>query len=43
MLGECSSLSFIPNISELNTNNITNLSYIFSKCSLLSSLPNISK
>ena len=34
---------FLPDISEWNTNNITNMKYIFFGCSSLSSLPDISK
>ena len=39
----CSSLSSLPDISKLNTNNITNMSLMFALCSSLSSLPDISK
>ena len=38
-----SSLLSIPDISKLNTKNVTNMSYIFSNCSSLLSLPNISE
>ena len=36
-------LSFLPVISNWNTNNVTNMSWMFSYCSSLSSLPDISK
>ena len=43
MFSECSSLSSLPNISEWDTNNVTNMSNMFSWCSSLSNLPGISK
>ena len=43
MFYECSSLSSLPDISKWNTNNVTDMSYIFFWCSSLSSLPDISK
>ena len=39
----CPSLSSLPDISKWNTNNVTNMSCLFSGCSSLSSLPDISK
>ena len=33
----------MPDISNWNTNNVTNMSYIFYGCSSLKSLPDISK
>jgi len=38
----CSSLSSLPNISNWNTDKVTNMSYMFYECSSLTSLPNIS-
>jgi len=43
IFSECSTLSFLPDISKWNTYNVTNMSWIFSECSTLSSLPDISK
>jgi len=43
MFNGCSSLSNIPDISEWNTNNVTNMSCMFNGCSSLSNLPDISK
>ena len=37
------SLSLLPDISKWNTNNITDMSYMFVNCKSLSSLPDISK
>ena len=42
MFRECSSLSFLPDISKWNTNKVNNMSYMFYGCSSLSSLPDIS-
>ena len=38
----CSSLYCLSDISNWNTNNITNMIYMFFDCSSLSYLPNIS-
>ena len=43
MLSDCSSLSSLPDISNWNTSNVTNMSYIFNNCKSLLSLPDISK
>ena len=43
MFGGCSSLLSLPDISKWNTNNVTNMSGLFSKCSSLISLSDISK
>ena len=43
MFYQCLSLTCLPDISKLNTSNVTNMSYMFSGCSSLSSLPDISK
>ena len=43
MFKDCSTLLFLPNISELNTFHVTDMSYLFYGCSLLENLPNISK
>ena len=43
MFKDCSSLLFLPNISELNTFYVTDMSYLFYGCTLLGNLPNISK
>ena len=37
------SLFSLPDISKWNTNNVTNMRYMFYNCSSLSSLPDISK
>ena len=42
MFSWCSSLSSLPDISNWNTNNVTNMSEMFNGCSSLSSLPDIS-
>ena len=39
----CSSLTTLPDISKWNTNNVTNIAYIFVGCSSLTTLPDISK
>ena len=39
----CSSLLSLPDISKWNTNNVTDMSSMFSECLSLSYLPNISK
>ena len=38
----CSSLKELPDISNWNTNNVTNMCDLFSFCSSLKELPNIS-
>ena len=43
LISGCSSLSSLPDISKWNTNNVTDMSYMFSNCTSLSSLPDISK
>ena len=43
MFTECSSLTFLPDVSKWNTNDVTEMSYMLFECSLLSSLPDISK
>ena len=42
MFQGCSSLKDI-NLSNFNTSNVTNMSWMFNGCELLSSLPDISK
>ena len=39
MFKECSSLIELPDISKLDTNNVTDMSLMFSQYSSLSSLP----
>jgi len=39
----CSSLSYLPDISKWNLNNVRNMNDLFSGCSSLSFLPDISK
>ena len=43
MFNGCKSLKFLPDISNLNTNKIINMSYIFNDCESLISLPDLSK
>ena len=43
MFYNCSSLSFLPDISKWNTNNVNDMKGIFSECKSLESLPDISK
>ena len=43
MFKDCSSLLFLPDISELNTFHVTDMSYLFYGCTLLENLPDISK
>ena len=43
MFYNCSSLNSLPDISNWNTSNVTNMSYMFSNCSSLNSLPDITK
>ena len=43
MFHGCSSLSSLPDISNWNTDNVTDISCMFYGCSSLSSLPDISK
>ena len=42
ILDGCKSLISLPDISSWNTNNVINMSYMFSECNSLKSLPNIS-
>ena len=42
ILEDCSELLALPDISNWNTNNVTNMRAMFNKCSKLSSLPDIS-
>ena len=43
MFHDCSTLLFLPDISELNTFHVTDMSYLFYGCNLLENIPNISK
>ena len=43
IFSDCSSLKSLPDISKWNTNNVTNVSYMFYNCKALLSLPDISK
>ena len=43
MFYSCNSLNSLPDISKWNTNNVNNMSYMFSYCKSLNSLPDISK
>ena len=43
MFYNCSSLTELPDISNWNTNKLTNFDFLFSKCILIESLPDISK
>ena len=43
MFHDCTSLLFLPDISELNTFHVTDMSYLFYGCNLLENIPNISK
>ena len=43
MFKDCSSLLFLPNISELNTFHVKDMSYLFYGCTLLENLSDISK
>ena len=43
MFRNCSSLTSLPDISNLKTTNVTNMSYMFRNCSSLTSFPDISK
>jgi len=43
MFKDCSSLLFLPDISELNTFHVTDMSYLFYGCTLLENLSDISK
>ena len=38
----CGSLNSLPDISNWNTSNVTDMSYMFFNCSSLKSLPDIS-
>ena len=42
MFNECSNLLSLPDISKWNTNNLINMSDMFSGCSKISSLSDIS-
>ena len=42
MLDGCSSLSFLPDISKWNTNNVKDINHMFGGCSSLSYSPDIS-
>ncbi len=39
----CNSITDLPDISDWNTKNVTNMSNIFYFCNSLNNLPNISK
>ena len=43
MFHDCSSILYLPDISELNTFHVTDMSYLFYGCNLLENIPNISK
>ena len=43
MFKDCSSLLFLPDISELNTFHVADMSYLFYGCTLLENIPDISK
>ena len=43
MFNGCSSLLFLPDISEINTFHVTDMSYLFYGCTLLENIPNINK
>ena len=43
MFYQCSSLTSLPNISNWNTNNVTNMNGMFDQCLSLISLPDFSK
>jgi len=43
MFAGCTSLISLPDISNWNTQNITNMNDLFGNCSSLKSLPDISK
>jgi len=43
MFKDCSSLLFLPDISELNTFYVRDMSYLFYGCNLLENIPKISK
>lgn len=42
MFKDCERLSFLSDISEIDTSKVTDMSNMFFKCKLLSSLPDIS-
>ena len=42
MFAACNSLIYLPDISNWNTSNVENMSFMFAGCKALSSLPNIS-
>ena len=43
MFYECKSLTYLPDISKWNTNNVTNMENIFYECWRLENKPKISK
>ena len=43
MFYECYSLKSLPDISNWNTSNVTDMSYMFDSCNSLIFLPDISK
>ena len=43
MFFDCNSLSYVPDISNWNTQNVTNMSHMFFDCKSLLYLPDISK
>ena len=43
LFSECSSISYLPDISKWNTSNIKYMNGLFSECESLLSLPDISK
>ena len=43
MFTACKSLSYLPDISKWNINNVTKIRYKFYRCSSLTYLPDISK
>ena len=43
MFYKCESLTYLPNISNWDIRQVTNMSYMFNECSSLSILPDISE
>ena len=43
LFSDCSSIKYLPNISNWNINNVKDISYMFNNCSSLEKLPDISK
>ena len=43
MFSNCSSLNSLPDISNWNTSNVTDMSSMFYKCNSLNSLPDMTK